>query len=483
MDGVSFTQLYVVPTTAPLKLIAVVLVPLQTVWLPTTVTVGVGCTVIVKFCEGPVQVTDPKVYSGVTVIVAIVVVAPAFTATNDAILPVPDAARPIDGVSFTQLKTVAVPEKFTDDVLAVLQTTWLAGATTLGVGFTVIVKFVDTPVHPLNTGVTVIVATTGTVPPFTPANAAMLPLPLAANPIEGVLLVQLKVVPPTAPLNVIAVVLLPLQTTWLATAATVGVGLTVIVKLVGVPGHPLNTGVTVIVATVGTAPVFTPVKTAILPDPLAPKPIEGSLLVQLNVVPTTAPLNVIAAVLFPLHTTWLPTAATVGVGCTVIVKFCGVPGHPEATGVTVIVATTVETPAFTAGNDAMLPDPLAASPIEGVSLVQLYVVPPTAPVKFTAATFDPLHITWLATAATVGVGLTVIVKLVEVPGHPLDTGVTVIVDTTGAVPVFTPVKAAMLPEPLAANPIEVSLLVQLYVVPTTAPLKVIAVVLTPLQTT
>ncbi len=40
-------------------------------------------------------------------------------------------------------------------------------------------------------GVTVIVAVTGDVPVFTAANEAMLPLPLAASPIDGVLLVQL----------------------------------------------------------------------------------------------------------------------------------------------------------------------------------------------------------------------------------------------------------------------------------------------------
>ena len=43
----------------------------------------------------------------------------------------------------------------------------------------------------VNVGVTVIVAVTGVVPVFTPTKEAMLPVPLAASPIEGVLLVQL----------------------------------------------------------------------------------------------------------------------------------------------------------------------------------------------------------------------------------------------------------------------------------------------------
>jgi hypothetical protein len=98
-------------------------------------------------------------------------------------------------------------------VLAPLQTTWSAGSTTLAVGFTVIVKFVVLPVQPPATGVTVMVAITGVAPTFKPVKAAMLPLPLAANPIEGVSLVQLNTVPPTAPLNVMSAVPAPLHTT------------------------------------------------------------------------------------------------------------------------------------------------------------------------------------------------------------------------------------------------------------------------------
>jgi hypothetical protein len=52
-----------------------------------------------------------------------------------------------------------------------------------------------------------------------------------------------------------AVVAAPLQSTWLVTAATVGVGLTVIVKLIGLPVHVtpalVYLGVTIIVAVIG----------------------------------------------------------------------------------------------------------------------------------------------------------------------------------------------------------------------------------------
>jgi len=68
-----------------------------------------------------------------------------------------------------------------------------------------------------------------------------------------------------------------------------------------------------------------------------------------------------------------------------------------------------------AANEAMLPVPLAARPIAVLLLVQLYTVPVTAPLKVTAVVLEPLHTTSLDTAFTVGVGLTVYVKVVVAP--------------------------------------------------------------------
>lgn len=67
-----------------------------------------------------------------------------------------------------------------------------------------------------------------------------------------------------------------------------------------------------------------------------------------------------------------------------------------------IVAVTGVVPVLTAANAAMLPVPLAASPIDGVSLVQLYVVvPPVLLVpKVTAVVLAPLHTVWLVTLFT-----------------------------------------------------------------------------------
>ena len=74
-----------------------------------------------------------------------------------------------------------------------------------------------------------------------------------------------------------------------------GIGFIVIENVIELPVQPLAIGVTVIVATTGILDVLVAVKEGILPVPLAAKPIEVSLLVQLNVVPDTEPEKLIAA--------------------------------------------------------------------------------------------------------------------------------------------------------------------------------------------
>ena len=80
-----------------------------------------------------------------------------------------------------------------------------------------------------------------------------------------------------------------LQKAWLAGNVTVGVGLTVMVKLCVAPLQLLATGVTVMVATIGALVLLVAVNEAILPEPLAPIPMAGCELVQLKVVPATSP--------------------------------------------------------------------------------------------------------------------------------------------------------------------------------------------------
>ena len=86
---------------------------------------------------------------------------------------------------------------------------------------------------------------------------------------------------------------------------------------------------------------------------------------------------------------------TAGIGFTVIVKLTGVPLHPPAVGVTVIVEIIFVLPLLVALNGLISPLPLAANPVEELLFVQLNVVPVTfnADVKMTALVVVPLHIT------------------------------------------------------------------------------------------
>lgn len=170
----------------------------------------------------------------------------------------------------------------------------MATGFTVAVGFTVIVNVIAVPTQLtpalVYVGVTVMVATTGAVPALVTTKDPILPEPLAANPIEGVLFTQLKttLLPPLPLLGltkVIAVVEDPLHNTWLATAFTVAVGFTVMLNVVGRPVQltPLlvKVGVTVMVATTGIVVLLVATNVGILPASLAAIPIDGALFVQL----------------------------------------------------------------------------------------------------------------------------------------------------------------------------------------------------------
>jgi len=67
------------------------------------------------------------------------------------------------------------------------------------------------PGHPAADGVTDIVAVTGALVKLMAVKAGIFPLPEAAKPIVGLLFVQLKVVPLTAPEKFIALVVAALH--------------------------------------------------------------------------------------------------------------------------------------------------------------------------------------------------------------------------------------------------------------------------------
>jgi hypothetical protein len=92
------------PVVGEVNVTAFVADPVQTIWSGIGLTVGVGFTVMVNVLDGPVHVTFPAVVNlGVTVTVAVTGELVVLTAVNEPMLPVPLAARPIEGRLLVQL--------------------------------------------------------------------------------------------------------------------------------------------------------------------------------------------------------------------------------------------------------------------------------------------------------------------------------------------------------------------------------------------
>ena len=124
------------------------------------------------------------------------------------------------------------------------------------------------------------------------------------------------------------------------------------------------------VAVIAEAVALVAVKEAILPVPLAAKPMAVLLFDQLNVAPVV-PVNAGTLDEAPLQNVWFGGTVTVGKGLTVISKFCGVPGQLFKVGVTVTVEVMGEEPLFVAVNALMLLVPLAANPVLVLLFVQV----------------------------------------------------------------------------------------------------------------
>ena len=103
IEGLLFTQLYVVPATPLVKTIGKVVALAQCIWFEIAFTFPVGLTVMVNVLEVPTQLTPALVKVGVMVMVAVTGELLALVATKDAILPAPVAPNPIEGALLTQL--------------------------------------------------------------------------------------------------------------------------------------------------------------------------------------------------------------------------------------------------------------------------------------------------------------------------------------------------------------------------------------------
>ena len=81
------------------------------------------------------------------------------------------------------------------------------------------------------------------------------------------------------------------------TADKTGAGLTIIAKVIEGPVQPFKTGLEDTEPVSAVVPPFSPVKEAMLPEPPAARPIEGSELVQFTFAPTGVLVKLMAEVL------------------------------------------------------------------------------------------------------------------------------------------------------------------------------------------
>ena len=256
--------------------------------------------------------------------------------------------------------------------VVLLHTVLLAGTVTAGEGDTLMVNVCIAPMQPAEeTEVTVTTADTVAVPVLIVVNAGIVPVPVEPRPIDGVVLVQLKVVPGTELVKINAPAVPPLHTVVLGDTVATGVGDTLIVKDLTAPGQPANIGVTAITDVAVTVPVLTAVNAAMLPEPDAASPIDVLEFVQLKVVPGAVLPKVNPPAVVLLQTVTLEgNTFIVGVGDTLTVNDLTAPGHDVAVGVTAITATAVTVPVLMAVNDGIgfdVPEP--PNPMDVLELV------------------------------------------------------------------------------------------------------------------
>ena len=132
------------------------------------------------------------------VIEALIGTIPVFAAVKAVMSPVPVDARPMATLSLVHVKVVPGPtglETGVNGAATLLQKVWFGIGLIVGVGFTVMEYVKGVPVQALAVGVIVMEALIGEIPALEAVKAGIFPVPLAARPINVLLLVQEKVVP------------------------------------------------------------------------------------------------------------------------------------------------------------------------------------------------------------------------------------------------------------------------------------------------
>ena len=120
--------------------------PLHTVTFEGTTAAGVGLTVMVKVVSFPMQLFA----EGVKVMVAVTGAVPVFIAVKDAIVPVPEAPRPMDVFELLQEITVlnGTPNKLISGTTSLLHTLMARGTTTVGSAWMVMLAVAFTAGQP-----------------------------------------------------------------------------------------------------------------------------------------------------------------------------------------------------------------------------------------------------------------------------------------------------------------------------------------------
>ena len=115
----------------------------------------------------------------------------------------------------------------------------------------------------------------------------ILPLPAAANPMSVFEFIHVNVEPAGVLTKLPILTSAPEHTPIFVIGLTIGEGKMVTVKLIGVPGHPLRVGVTVIIPVISVPEVLEgATHEAIFPEPLKAIPIAVFELDQVNEPPT-----------------------------------------------------------------------------------------------------------------------------------------------------------------------------------------------------
>jgi hypothetical protein len=229
-------------------------------------------------------------------------------------------------------------------------------------------------------------------------------------------------------------------------------------KLVGIPLHPLEKGVITNLPVMGIPELLVAVNVIELPavEPAKAIPILLLLFVQEKLVLFTKDPIKGRVMSVPEHTILSVMGLMEGKGFTTILNDRLVPEQPLLKGVTVNNAEIGTLKILVVVKLLIVPDPvISANPMFELLLVQLYCVPPTIePVNEIPLLTTPEQNTADETGFTTGVGFTQMVNCTGIPEQLFEIGVTNKLEVMGMPEKLVVVKAPIEPEPDKPIPIK-----------------------------